>query len=132
MEQEHEFRQTTRDDDRITGIGAFLRKTSLDELPQFFNVLSGNMSIVGPRPHAIAHNNEFRGSIWGYMQRHKVKPGLTGLAQVHGYRGETETKEKMQKRVRYDMEYLNNWSIWLDLKIILKTPFVLLKGENAY
>ena len=132
MEQDNEFKQTTKGDARITRVGAFLRKSSLDELPQFFNVLAGKMSVVGPRPHALAHNEQFRGSIWGYMQRHKVKPGLTGWAQINGYRGETETDEKMEQRVKYDMEYLNNWSIWFDLKIILITPFVLLKGENAY
>ena len=132
MEKNHDFKQATKNDSRITRVGAFLRRTSLDELPQFFNVLAGDMSVVGPRPHAVAHNNEYRGSIWGYMQRHKVKPGLTGLAQVKGYRGETETKEKMQRRVRCDMEYINNWSIWLDLKLILITPFTLLTGKNAY
>jgi len=132
MEKDHEFKQATKDDERITRVGAFLRKTSLDELPQFFNVLTGEMSVVGPRPHALAHNAQYRRSICGYMQRHKVKPGMTGLAQISGYRGETETKQKMEQRVASDMEYLNNWSIWLDLKIILMTPLVLFKDDNAY
>jgi len=127
-----QFRQTTRDDDRVTSIGKILRRTSLDEIPQFFNVLMGDMSIVGPRPHAVAHNEEFRGTIWGYMMRHIVKPGMTGWAQIHGYRGETETREKMEQRIKYDLEYINSWSIWLDLKIIAITPIVLLKAHNAY
>ena len=116
----------------VTRVGNFLRRSSLDELPQFFNVLRGDMSIVGPRPHALAHNEEYRGSIWGYMQRHKIKPGITGLAQVRGFRGETDTHDKMEQRFHCDMEYMNNWSIWLDLKIILLTPFALINGRNAY
>ena len=132
MEDDSEFVQAKAGDSRITKCGAFLRKTSLDELPQFFNVLGGSMSIVGPRPHAIAHNEEFRKKVNGYMLRHKVKPGITGLAQVNGYRGETDTQEKMTHRVRYDVDYINNWSVWLDLAIIFKTPMVLIKGENAY
>jgi putative colanic acid biosynthesis UDP-glucose lipid carrier transferase len=132
MEEGSEFVQAKTGDRRVTKFGAFLRKTSLDELPQFFNVLGGSMSIVGPRPHAIAHNEEFRSKVNGYMLRHKVKPGITGLAQVNGYRGETDTEEKMSHRVRYDVEYINNWSVWLDLAIIFKTPMVLIRGENAY
>jgi putative colanic acid biosynthesis UDP-glucose lipid carrier transferase len=125
-------RQATRNDSRITKFGAFLRKTSLDELPQFINVLQGRMSVVGPRPHAIAHNELYRKLIRGYMIRHKVKPGITGLAQVNGFRGETETVEKMKARVDCDLDYLRNWSLLLDLQIILKTVFVVLGKQNAY
>ena len=110
--------QATKGDPRITPFGAFLRRTSLDELPQFINVLQGRMSIVGPRPHAVAHNEEYRQLIKAYMVRHKVKPGITGWAQVNGQRGETDTLEKMQARVEYDLEYLRNWSLGLDLQII--------------
>jgi len=124
--------QATRSDPRVTRLGAFLRCTSLDELPQFFNVLQGQMSIVGPRPHAVAHNEQYRKLIHGYMLRHKVKPGITGWAQVNGWRGETDTVEKMEKRVQYDLEYINNWSLWFDLKIILMTIFVGMRGKNAY
>jgi putative colanic acid biosynthesis UDP-glucose lipid carrier transferase len=124
--------QATRTDTRITRFGAFLRKTSLDELPQFINALQGRMSIVGPRPHAVAHNELYRKLIKGYMVRHKVKPGITGWAQVNGYRGETETVEKMQKRIEYDLEYLRHWSLGLDLWIILKTVLVLFKDRHAY
>ncbi len=111
-------RQATRNDPRVTPFGAFLRRTSFDELPQFFNVLRGTMSIVGPRPHAVTHNKEYRQIIKAYMVRHKVKPGITGWAQVNGQRGETDTVEKMRTRVEYDLEYLRNWSLALDLKII--------------
>ena len=124
--------QATRNDQRVTPFGGFLRRTSLDELPQFINVLQGRMSIVGPRPHAVAHNETYRKLIKGYMVRHKVKPGITGWAQVNGYRGETETVEKMQKRIEFDLEYLRNWSIGLDLWIIVKTVAVVLKDRNAY
>jgi putative colanic acid biosynthesis UDP-glucose lipid carrier transferase len=125
-------KQATRDDKRVTPFGAFLRRTSLDELPQFINVLQGRMSVVGPRPHAVAHNELYRKLIRGYMIRHKVRPGITGLAQVHGYRGETETVEKMKARIEYDLAYLRNWSLLLDLQIILKTVVVVLKKQNAY
>ncbi|RMV80165.1 Capsular polysaccharide biosynthesis protein [Pseudomonas caricapapayae] len=124
--------QATRNDARVTPLGAFLRRTSLDELPQFFNVLHGDMSIVGPRPHAIAHNEQYRKQVSGYMLRHKVKPGITGWAQINGWRGETDTLDKMRMRVEFDLEYIEHWSIWLDLKIILLT---LLKGfvnKNAF
>jgi putative colanic acid biosysnthesis UDP-glucose lipid carrier transferase len=127
-----EIRQATKSDPRVTPVGGFLRRTSLDELPQFINVLQGRMSIVGPRPHAVAHNEMYRKLITGYMIRHKVKPGITGWAQVNGYRGETDTLEKMQARVDYDLDYLRNWSLPLDLKIILKTPLVVFKGDAAY
>ena len=131
-EDEDVVRQATREDDRITKVGAFLRKYSLDELPQFFNVLQGRMSIVGPRPHAVAHNEEYRPLIKGYMMRHKVNPGITGLAQVLGYRGETSSIEAMEKRVQYDLEYLRNWSLTLDLRIMFRTIRVLFGDKMAY
>jgi Undecaprenyl-phosphate glucose phosphotransferase len=124
--------QATKDDRRVTPFGAFLRKSSLDELPQFINVLQGRMSVVGPRPHAVAHNELYRKLIRGYMIRHKVRPGITGLAQVNGYRGETDTVEKMKARIEYDLAYLRNWSLLLDLQIVLKTVVVVLKKQNAY
>ena len=128
-----EITQAKRSDPRVTKVGAFLRRTSLDELPQFVNVLQGRMSIVGPRPHAVAHNEQYRKLITGYMVRHKVKPGITGWAQVNGYRGETDSLEKMQARVDYDLDYLRNWSLQLDLKIIIKTVLVVFKGDpTAY
>ncbi|MFA6013558.1 MAG: undecaprenyl-phosphate glucose phosphotransferase [Gallionellaceae bacterium] len=124
--------QAKKNDARITPLGAFLRKTSLDELPQFINVLQGTMSVVGPRPHAVAHNEQYRKLIKGYMLRHKVKPGITGWAQVNGWRGETDTLDKMQKRVEYDLEYIQNWSLWLDIKIVFLTVFKGFSGKNAY
>ncbi|MBU1424358.1 MAG: undecaprenyl-phosphate glucose phosphotransferase [Gammaproteobacteria bacterium] len=124
--------QAQKNDPRVTRIGAFLRRTSLDELPQFINVLQGRMSIVGPRPHAVAHNELYRKLIKGYMLRHKVKPGITGWAQVNGMRGETEVLEKMQGRIDHDLYYLKNWSIWFDLWIILRTVWVVLRRDNAY
>lgn len=127
-----EIKQATKEDPRITPFGAFIRRTSLDELPQFINVLQGRMSIVGPRPHAVAHNEQYRKLIKAYMVRHKVKPGITGWAQVHGFRGETETLEKMQARVEYDLEYLRNWSLGLDLQIIVRTIRLVLFDRNAY
>ncbi len=127
-----QVRQATKNDSRITPLGGILRKTSLDELPQLFNVLAGDMSLVGPRPHASAHNEEYRQLIDGYMLRHKVKPGITGLAQVNGWRGETETLEKMQRRVEYDHRYIREWSLWMDVKILLKTATVVFQQENAY
>ncbi len=127
-----DFKQATKSDPRITRIGSFLRRTSLDELPQLINVLQGRMSIVGPRPHPVAMNEKYRKELKGYMQRHKVKPGLTGLAQINGYRGETDTYEKIKRRVDFDLQYLRNWSLLLDLKIIFVTFFHLLKGENAH
>ena len=126
------IRQAQKNDSRITPLGAFLRKTSLDELPQFINVLQGRMSIVGPRPHAVAHNELYRTLIKGYMIRHKVKPGITGWAQVNGYRGETDTLDKMQGRIDYDLDYLRNWSLKLDLQIILRTVRVVIKDQAAY
>jgi putative colanic acid biosynthesis UDP-glucose lipid carrier transferase len=127
-----EMRQATRDDSRITTVGQFLRRTSLDELPQLFNVIEGSMSLVGPRPHANAHNELYRSLIEGYMLRHKVKPGITGLAQVNGYRGETETLDKMEKRVACDHQYIREWSFWMDVRILAKTLRVVLTQRNAY
>jgi len=132
LENDNNVRQATRNDPRITPLGAFLRRTSLDELPQFFNVLRGDMSIVGPRPHAVAHNEQYRKQVRGYMLRHKVKPGITGWAQVNGWRGETDTLDKMQKRVEFDLEYIERWSVWLDLKIILLTLFKGFINKNAF
>ncbi len=124
--------QATKNDPRVTKLGSFLRKTSLDELPQFINVLQGQMSIVGPRPHAVAHNEWYRSQIQGYMLRHKVKPGITGLAQISGYRGETDTLDKMEGRIRYDLLYIQNWSLWLDVKIILLTIYKGFMSAGAY
>ena len=124
--------QAQKNDARITPLGAFLRRTSLDELPQFFNVLQGTMSVVGPRPHAVAHNEQYRGLIRGYMLRHKVKPGITGWAQISGWRGETETLDKMAMRVKHDLDYVKNWSLWLDLKIIFLTVFKGFVNKSAY
>jgi len=125
-------KQATRGDSRITPLGAFLRKTSLDELPQLFNVIDGSMSLVGPRPHATAHNEEYRQQIHGYMLRHKVKPGITGLAQVSGCRGETDTLEKMERRVEFDHQYIRGWSLWLDIKILFRTLLVAWRQPEAY
>ena len=127
-----EIKQATKGDMRVTRFGAFLRKSSLDELPQFINVLQGQMSVVGPRPHAVAHNELYRKLINGYMLRHKVKPGITGWAQVNGLRGETETVEKMRARIQYDLDYLRQWTLLFDLVIILKTFIVVLRNRNAY
>ena len=124
--------QATKNDARITPLGAFLRKTSLDELPQFINVLQGRMSVVGPRPHAVAHNEEYRKLIEGYMLRHKVRPGITGWAQINGFRGETETINKMIKRVEYDLDYIHRWSVWMDIRIILATVTRGFINKNAY
>ncbi len=125
----------TKDDPRVTRIGRFLRKTSLDELPQFFNVLKGDLSLVGPRPHALkakAEDKLYSEAVDGYFARHRVKPGVTGWAQISGWRGETDTHEKIERRVEHDLYYIENWSVMFDLYICLMTPFALLKGENAY
>ncbi len=127
-----EIKQATKNDPRITKLGAFLRRTNLDELPQFLNVLGGTMSIVGPRPHAVAHNELYRKKVQGYMLRHKVKPGITGWAQVNGWRGETDTLEKMEKRVEHDLDYIRNWSLLWDLQIIFMTVFGSGARRNAY
>ncbi|EMX4959647.1 MULTISPECIES: undecaprenyl-phosphate glucose phosphotransferase [Raoultella] len=132
MENNAVVKQATRGDPRVTRFGAFLRRTSLDELPQFINVLQGRMSIVGPRPHAVAHNEEYRVLVDNYMIRHKVKPGITGLAQISGFRGETDTLDKMEKRIHYDLEYIQSWSLFLDLKIIFLTFFRGFVGKNAF
>jgi lipopolysaccharide/colanic/teichoic acid biosynthesis glycosyltransferase len=127
-----EFVQAVRNDSRITRIGAILRRTNIDELPQLINVLRGEMSIVGPRPHATAHNKMFEGKISVFSRRHVVKPGITGWAQVNGYRGATETLEKMQRRVEHDLYYIDNWSFWLDLRIMAMTLFSKTAYTNAY
>lgn len=124
--------QVKKNDARVTRLGAFLRRTSLDELPQFFNVIAGSMSIVGPRPHACAHNEQYRKLIPKYMLRHLVKPGITGWAQIHGWRGETDTLHKMEKRVEFDLHYIDNWSVWLDIKIIILTFIKGFINKNAY
>ena len=131
-EDSGEIRQATENDDRLTPLGAFLRRTNLDELPQFFNVIEGTMSIVGPRPHAVAHNELYRKKIQGYMLRHKVKPGISGWAQVNGWRGETDTLDKMEKRIEYDLDYIRNWSLLWDLQIIFMTVFGSGARRNAY
>lgn len=132
MENSDNIVQATKNDTRVTAFGSFIRRTSLDELPQFFNVLSGSMSIVGPRPHAVLHNEEYRKLIPGYMLRHKIKPGITGLAQVKGFRGETDTLDKMEQRVHYDLMYIRSWSVFLDLKIVFMTIFKGFSHKNAY
>ena len=127
-----EVRQASKNDPRVTRFGAFLRKTSLDELPQFFNVLWGDMSVVGPRPHAVAHNQHYRTKILEYMLRHKVRPGITGWAQVNGFRGETDTVDKMVERVAHDLEYIRRWSLAFDLRIVWLTVFGRGVRQNAY
>jgi putative colanic acid biosynthesis UDP-glucose lipid carrier transferase len=129
MDNGMDVKQATKNDPRVTPIGRLLRRTSLDELPQLFNVLMGTMSLVGPRPYAIAHNEQFRSLIRGYMLRHKVKPGITGLAQVQGSRLETDTVEKMRARIELDHRYIRDWSLWLDLKIMVKTIAVVLRQQ---
>jgi putative colanic acid biosynthesis UDP-glucose lipid carrier transferase len=124
--------QASSADHRITPLGLFLRRTSLDEFPQFFNVLGGSMSIVGPRPHALEHHGYYEKQIDAYMLRHRIKPGITGWAQVNGLRGETERLEKMENRVKYDLYYINNWSLGFDFMIIAMTAWVVLTGRNAY
>jgi Undecaprenyl-phosphate glucose phosphotransferase len=132
MERGARVTQAQRNDPRVTKLGAFLRRTSLDELPQFLNVIAGDMSLVGPRPHAVAHNELYRTKILEYMRRHKVKPGITGWAQVNGHRGETDTLEKMIARVEHDLVYIRSWSLWLDVKIIFLTVFSRKTRQNAY
>jgi len=125
------YTQVTRNDARVTSVGAFIRATSLDELPQLLNVLEGTMSIVGPRPHAVAVNEQYRRLIPGYMLRHKVKPGITGWAQVNGFRGGDDIGS-MRSRIEHDLEYLQHWSLSLDLMIILKTAMVVWNDRHAY
>ncbi|MEM9837722.1 MAG: undecaprenyl-phosphate glucose phosphotransferase [Pseudomonadota bacterium] len=132
MEDGDDVQQATKDDDRITRVGRILRKTSLDELPQLFNVVKGEMSLVGPRPHALKHDEYYSALIKDYAARHRVKPGMTGWAQVNGYRGETNEPGKMEARLRYDLDYIENWSLWFDLRILILTVRAVLKPENAY
>jgi putative colanic acid biosynthesis UDP-glucose lipid carrier transferase len=132
LEDGEQVPQACRSDPRVTRFGAFLRRTSLDELPQFFNVFQGHMSVVGPRPHAVVHNEQYRKLVPGYMLRHKVKPGITGLAQVNGWRGETDTIEKMQRRIECDLYYIRNWSIFLDVKIVILTVIRGFRQPSAY
>lgn len=126
------LRQVSRSDPRVTRVGKFLRRSSLDELPQLINVLSGSMSLVGPRPHAVVHNELYRQQINGYMLRHSIKPGITGWAQVNGLRGETDTLDKMQRRLEYDRYYITHWSLGLDFRILFLTAWIVVRGENAY
>ena len=130
--RELSYVQATKNDKRITPVGAFLRRTSLDELPQLINVLQGRMSLVGPRPHPVAMNEEYRKIIAGYMIRHRVKPGITGFAQVKGFRGETDTLEKMEKRIEYDLKYIRQWSVLFDIEILIRTLVIFLFQKNAY
>jgi putative colanic acid biosysnthesis UDP-glucose lipid carrier transferase len=132
MENSDTVVQAKKNDMRVTRVGAVIRRTSLDELPQFINVLQGRMSVVGPRPHAVAHNEEYRKLIPYYMLRHKVKPGITGWAQVNGYRGETDTLDKMTGRIDYDLDYIRNWSLWMDIKIVFLTFFKGFTGSNVH
>jgi putative colanic acid biosynthesis UDP-glucose lipid carrier transferase len=129
MHDDLEVKQAQKTDPRVTRVGGFLRRSSMDELPQLINVLKGDMSLVGPRPHAVAHNDYYSDKIIAYMARHRIKPGITGLAQISGYRGETETIDKMQKRVELDLDYINHWSLWLDIKILIKTPLTLISKD---
>ncbi|MDR6447536.1 UNVERIFIED_ORG: Undecaprenyl-phosphate glucose phosphotransferase [Burkholderia sp. 1263] len=131
-QQQGVLKQATRDDPRITRVGSFLRRTSLDELPQFFNVLRGDMSVVGPRPHALEHDDLYQNIVSGYIHRYRIKPGITGWAQINGFRGETDHIEKMEGRVAHDLYYLRNWSFGLDVKIILATIFKGFHHRNAY
>jgi Undecaprenyl-phosphate glucose phosphotransferase len=132
MEQGTEVKQATRNDKRVTRVGRWLRRSSIDELPQFLNVLRGEMSLVGPRPHATVHDDEYKQLISTYAYRLHLKPGITGWAQVHGFRGETATVDLMEKRVDFDLWYINNWSLWLDIKILLKTFAVVIGQKEAY
>jgi putative colanic acid biosynthesis UDP-glucose lipid carrier transferase len=133
INSDEHLRQVTLNDSRVTKLGRFLRKTSLDELPQFVNVLLGNMSIIGPRPHMLVHTNRYSKIMNEYMIRHFLKPGISGWAQVNGYRGEIKEETQLRKRIDHDIWYMENWSIWLDLKIIWMTMYITLKGDkNAY
>jgi putative colanic acid biosynthesis UDP-glucose lipid carrier transferase len=132
QEEDGKVTQATRFDKRVTRFGRLLRRTSLDELPQFFNVLQGTMAVVGPRPHAVAHNHQYKTVVQDYMQRHRIKPGITGWAQVNGLRGEIDTIDKMKARVQYDLYYMQNWSLWFDLRIIAMTVAKGFFGRNAY
>ncbi|WP_429261226.1 undecaprenyl-phosphate glucose phosphotransferase [Paraburkholderia atlantica] len=131
-EQDGQITQATRNDSRVTKLGSFMRRTSLDELPQFLNVLLGQMSVVGPRPHAIEHDDLYKDQVYGYMHRYRIKPGITGWAQVNGYRGATTKVEKMEARVKFDLFYIQNWSFWFDVKIVFITIFKGFVGRNAF
>jgi exopolysaccharide biosynthesis polyprenyl glycosylphosphotransferase len=131
MEDGPDLRQATRHDSRVTRFGRFLRRWNIDELPQLVNVIKGDMSLVGPRPHALSHNLEYEKKIWLYARRHNVKPGITGWAQVHGFRGETDAT-RMRKRVEYDIYYIENWSLWLDIVILARTVMSPKSYQNAY
>ena len=126
-----DVRQAVAGDDRVTAVGRFLRRTSLDELPQILNVLRGEMSLVGPRPHALAHDDEFSQRLEIYPDRHQMRPGMTGLAQITGHRGSTAAPGSIEARVSADMIYIRDWSLWLDFKILLKTFYAVLSGKNA-
>jgi exopolysaccharide biosynthesis polyprenyl glycosylphosphotransferase len=132
LEDDTTIRQAVRGDRRVTGIGAWLRRTSIDELPQLFNVVKGDMSLVGPRPHAAAHDDYYAEQISHYALRHHMKPGITGWAQIRGYRGETPTVQSMKERVEHDIWYIDNWSVTLDGQIILLTALEVIRGRNAY
>jgi exopolysaccharide biosynthesis polyprenyl glycosylphosphotransferase len=132
VENGDRIEQARKNDSRVTRLGKFLRRTSLDELPQLFNVLKGQMSLVGPRPHAVAHNEYYGDLLERYSNRHRVKPGMTGWAQIRGFRGPTEDPEKMRRRVEHDLHYIENWSVGLDLKILALTPFVGFINRNAF
>jgi putative colanic acid biosynthesis UDP-glucose lipid carrier transferase len=132
MEDGERIEQARQGDARITRLGRLLRRTSLDELPQFINVLQGRMSVVGPRPHALAHNEHYRRLVTGYMVRHKVRPGITGWAQVNGLRGETDTVDKMRRRIEHDLYYLQNWSLLLDVQVVLRTVMLVFKDARAW
>jgi putative colanic acid biosynthesis UDP-glucose lipid carrier transferase len=132
MEDGDHVTQACKNDRRVTPFGRFLRKTSLDELPQLFNVLAGDMSLVGPRPHALTHNDYYSQLLENYASRHRVKPGITGWAQIHGFRGEITAPALMEQRVRYDLEYIDNWSIWFDLQILFLTPLFGFVSRKAY
>jgi putative colanic acid biosynthesis UDP-glucose lipid carrier transferase len=125
-------RHASRDDPRVTGVGRLIRKTSLDELPQLFNVLLGDMSLVGPRPHAVAHDEYYASLIDGYLGRHRAKPGITGWAQVNGCRGEIHSLEDMRRRIELDLHYIDNWSLWLDVRILVRTALVCFTDDQAY
>jgi putative colanic acid biosysnthesis UDP-glucose lipid carrier transferase len=131
-EENGQVTPAARHDVRVTKVGAFIRRTSLDELPQFFNVLLGQMSVVGPRPHAIEHDDLYKDQVYGYMYRYRIKPGITGWAQVNGYRGTTTKVEKMETRVKFDLFYIHNWSFWFDMRIVGITIFRGFVGRNAY
>ena len=128
----HSAKQATKNDRRITKVGKFIRNKSIDELPQLVNVLKGDMSLVGPRPHPVALNEEYRHKISGYMSRHKIHPGITGWAQINGHRGETPELKDMENRIRYDLEYIHSWSLSLDLRILLKTIYIVFNDKNAF